>query len=274
VGTLRAAKGAGMELRGKRVLVTGASRGIGRSLATAFAAAGAGVALVARDGVAIKELADRLGGSAHPADLLDPEQLGHLIHRVEDEAGAVDVLVNNAGMAGEGTLWDSRDGEVDAQVRLNLVAPLELCRQAIPRMLRRGGGHLVNIASLAAIASVPGMTTYAATKAGVAHGTAALRDELKGLPIGVTTVMVGGVPTDLLASGEQYPPFHKAFERLRRVQLVPDTPADVLAAAVVQGVQRGRRTVYLPRRALPFVAAVEAPRRIVNLALTGVKRRV
>ncbi len=263
-----------MELRGKRVLVTGASRGIGRSLATAFAGAGAQVALVARDGTALKELADQLGGSAHPADLLDPDQLGNLIHRVEDDAGAIDIVVNNAGMAVEGTLWDSPDGAVEAQIRLNLLVPLELCRQAIPRMLRRGGGHLVNVASLAAIAAVPGMTAYAATKSGLAHGTSALRMELKGLPIGVTTVMVGGVPTDLLAAGEAYPPFANAFQRLRRIQLVPDTDSDVLAAAVVKGVQRGRRSVYLPRRALPFVAAVEAPRRIVDLALIGLKRRV
>lgn len=262
-----------MELQGKRVLVTGASRGIGRSLATAFAHAGATVALVARDGAALSEQAAKLGGSAHPADLLDPEQLGHLIHRVEDEAGAIDVVVNNAGMAVAGPLWEHGDRAVDAQVRLNLTVPLELCRQAIPRMLRRGGGHLVNVASLAALATVPGMTTYAATKAGLAHGSAALRDELRGLPIGVTTVLVGGVPTDLLAVGETYPPFRNAFARLRQIQLVPYTDADVLAAAVVQGVERGKRTVYLPRRALPFVAVVEAPRRVVQLALTGVKRR-
>lgn len=262
-----------MELRGKRVLVTGASRGIGRSLATAFAGAGANVALVARDGAALDVLAKELGGTAHPADLLDPVQLGNLVQRVEDQAGAVDVVVNNAGIAFDGPLWEHDDTAVDIQVRLNLTAPLELCRQAIPRMLRRGGGHLVNVASLAALASVPGMTTYAATKAGLAHGAAALRDELKGLPIGVTTVMVGGVPTDMLATGESYPPFHDAFQRLRRIQLVPDTDPDVLAAAVVRGVQRGTRTVYLPRRALPFVAAVEAPRRIVQLALTGVRRR-
>jgi short-subunit dehydrogenase len=262
-----------MQLQGKRVLITGATRGIGRSVATAFATAGAHVALVARDGAALGELAAALGGTSHPADLLDPGQLGHLIHRVEDEAGPVDVVVNNAGMAEEGPLWEHAGGAIEAQVRLNLIAPLELCRQAIPRMLRRGGGHLVNVASLAALASVPGMTTYAATKAGLAHGAAALRDELKGLPIGVTTVMVGGVPTDLLAAGETYAPFHRSFERLRRIQLVPDTDADVLAAAVVRGVERGTRTVYLPRRAFAFVAAVEAPRRIVQLALTGVKRR-
>lgn len=262
-----------MELRGKRVLVTGASRGIGRSLARAFAGAGAAVALVARDGAALEELASELGGTAHPADLLDPEQLGNLLHRVEEETGDVDVVVNNAGIAVDGPLWEHTDGDIATQVHLNLVAPLELCRQAIPRMLSRGGGHLVNIASLAAIASVPGMTTYAATKAGLAHGAAALRDELRGLPVGVTTVLVGGVPTELLALGEAYPPFHKSFERLRRIQLLPDTDPDVLAAAVVHGVERGRRTVYLPRRAMPFVAAVEAPRRIIQLALAGVQRR-
>ncbi len=195
------------------------------------------------------------------------------MHRVEDEAGAVDVLVNNAGLAYDGTLWESSPDQVEAQVRLNLTVPLELCRQAVPRMLRRGRGHLVNVASLAALASVPGMTAYAATKAGLAHGSAALRDELKGLPVGVTTVMVGGVPTDMLATGESYEPFHQAFERLRKIQLVPDTPADSLARAVVTGVERSTRTVYLPRRAAPFVGLVEAPRKIINAALAGVKRR-
>jgi short-subunit dehydrogenase len=151
--------------------------------------------------------------------------------------------------------------------------PLELCRQAVPRMLRRGGGHLVNVASLAAIASVPGMTTYAATKAGIAHGSAALRDELRGLPIGVTTVFVGGVPTELLAHGEEYRPFARSFARLRRIQLVPDTDPDDLAAAVVHGVERGRSSVYLPRRAAPFVGVVEAPRKIVRAALLGIPRR-
>jgi uncharacterized protein len=262
-----------MHLAGKRVLITGASRGIGRSLATAFAGAGATVALVARDGATLESLAAELGGTAHPADLLDPEQRNRLVHRVEDEAGPIDVLVNNAGLAHEGPLWESTAEQVDQQIQLNLTTPLELCRQAVPRMVRRGSGHLVNMASLAALASVPGMTVYAATKAGLAHGTAALRDELKGLPLDLTTVMVGGVPTDMLAHGESYEPFRRAFQRLRRIQLVPDTAADDLALAVVKGVERGTRTVYLPRRAAPFVALVEAPRKIVHLALAGVRRR-
>ncbi|MDP1820448.1 MAG: SDR family NAD(P)-dependent oxidoreductase [Acidimicrobiales bacterium] len=262
-----------MELQGKRVLVTGASRGIGRELATHFARAGAKVALVARDAASLEALAKDLGGTAHPTDLGQGAQLDRLLDRVEDEAGPVDVLVNNAASAAEGALWKQTGQELSSRVWLNLVVPLELCRQAVPRMLERGGGHLVNVASLAALASVPGMTAYAATKAGLAHGASALRDELKGLPIGVTTVLVGGVRTELLEAGESYEPFHRSFERLRKIQLVPDTPVEVLAAAVVLGVEQGKRTVWVPKRALPLVAAVEAPRKIVSLALTGIKRR-
>jgi short-subunit dehydrogenase len=262
-----------MELQGTRVLITGASRGIGREIARAMAAAGATVALVARDAAALGSLADEVGGTAHPCDLLDRTERARLVERVEAETGPVDVLVNNAGLHHGATFWGTSPEAIAAQVELNLLAPLDLCHQAIPRMLERGRGHLVNVSSLAAVASTPGMTAYAATKAGVAHGSAALRDELRGLPIGVTTVMVAGVPTDMLEAGEGYPPFARAFDRLRRIQLAPDTPADKLAAAVVRGVQRGTRTVYLPRRALPFVALAEAPRKIVGLALAGVPRR-
>lgn len=262
-----------MELQGKRVLITGASRGIGRSIAAAMAGAGAQVALVARDGVALEQLAGDLGGTAHPCDLLDRAERGGLIAAVERDAGPVDVVVNNAGLHHGATLWETPRAKVADQVELNLTAMLDLCHQAIPRMLERGGGHLVNIASLAALASTPGMTAYAATKAGVAHGTAALRDELKGLPVGVTTVMVAGVPTDMLQQGEDYAPFHLAFERLRHIQLTPDTAPDKLAAAIVDGVRKGKRTVYLPRRAAPFVGLVEAPRKLVKAALTGVPRR-
>jgi short-subunit dehydrogenase len=263
-----------MQVADKRVLITGASRGIGRALAVAFAAAGASVALVARSEEPLRKLAVELGGTAHPADLLDHGQLTTLLHRVEDEAGPVDVLVNNAGSGATGALWQQSAVEVEETVRLNLAVPIELCRQAIPRMLRRGRGHLVQVSSLASIASVPGMSTYAGTKAGLAHFASALRFELGGLPIPVTTVLVGGVPTDLLAEGEAYEPFHRGFRRLRRIQLVPDTAADVLAAAVVRGVERDKRVVWLPRRAAPFVGLVEAPRRIVEAALAGIPRRV
>ena len=137
-----------MELRGKRVLITGASRGIGESLAHAFAGAGAIVAVVARSQDAIQTLAAELGGTAHPAELSKPTQVATLIQRVEDEAGPVDVLVNNAGLDAVGGFADVQPDELRQVTEVNYLAPAELCRQAIPRMLRRGGGHIVNISSL------------------------------------------------------------------------------------------------------------------------------
>lgn len=86
-----------MQLQGKRVLITGASRGIGEAVAGRFVDAGATVALVARSKDALESLAGRLGGTAHAADLSDPAQVASLIERVEEEAGPVDILVNNAG---------------------------------------------------------------------------------------------------------------------------------------------------------------------------------
>src|SRR6476620_7421959 len=174
-----------MELRGKRVLITGASRGIGDALARRFAAVGAHVALVARSADAIEKLAADLGGTAHPADLADPAQVATLINKVEDEAGPVDVLVNNAGVAPtSGAIQNWPRDDLEQIYRVNLVSPAELCRQVIPRMLQRGGGHIVNVSSLAGTATFPGLTAYSSTKAGLTHFTCGLRADLKKLPIG------------------------------------------------------------------------------------------
>ena len=140
-----------MELRGRRVLITGASRGIGESLAHAFAGAGATVALVARSQDALEALAAELGGTAHAADLSDPTQVAALFPRVEDEAGPIDVLVNNAGIENPGGFIDAPEDEIRRVTQVNYLAPAELCRQAIPRMLRRGGGHIVNVSSMGGV---------------------------------------------------------------------------------------------------------------------------
>src|SRR5947207_3307297 len=160
-----------MELRGKRVVVTGASRGIGEMLTRRFAAAGAAVALVARSADTIAKLAADLGGTAHPADLGDSKQVATLINHIEDEAGPIDVLVNNAGIDIESAFWDQTADDLARIVQINLLAPMELCRQVIPRMLRRGRGHIVNVSSYAASGHYPGLVAYATTKAGLSHFT-------------------------------------------------------------------------------------------------------
>jgi uncharacterized protein len=263
-----------MELRGKRVLITGASRGIGESLAHTFAGAGATVALVARTKDAIRSLAAELGGTAHPADLSDPTQVATLVGQVEDESGPIDVLVNNAGVGVPAAFTDAPDDDLRQVTQVNYLAPAELCRQAIPRMLGRGRGHIVNISSLGGCAVMPGLVTYCASKAALSHFTAGLRADLRGLPIGTTLVELGPIPTELLAEVDGYEPTARSFGRFYQMRLMVDVPREKVAGEVVEAVQKGRRHVRLPKRAALFPMLCEAPRRAAEVMLTGVPHRV
>lgn len=263
-----------MELGGKRVLITGASRGIGEALARGFASKGAHVALVARSEGAIQALAGDVGGTAHAADLAEPAQVATLIARVEREAGPVDVLVNNAGVAPtSGALQDWTPEELEQTFRVNLVSAAELCRQVIPGMLHRGRGHIVNVSSLSGVAVFPGLAAYSSTKAGLTHLTAGLRADLKRTPIRTTVVELGPVPTEMLDSADEYAPVADSFERFYRLQLLVDVTREAVAADVVAAVEKGRRHVRHPKRAALFPALAEAPRRIGELLLAGVEPR-
>jgi short-subunit dehydrogenase len=217
-----------MEVAGKRVLITGASRGIGEALARSFSAAGARVALVARSEGPLKDLAAQLGGTAHPADLADTEQVATLLERVEADGGPVDILVNNAGVGVAGTFVGATADDVNFTYQVNLLSPVELCRQAIPRMLDRGGGHIVNVSSLAGVAAFPGLTTYASTKAGLSQFTSGLRADLRGKPIGTTLVELGPVPTDMLDQADDYQPTRDSFDRFYTLRLLADVPKEKL----------------------------------------------
>ncbi|MEQ8833988.1 MAG: SDR family NAD(P)-dependent oxidoreductase [Miltoncostaeaceae bacterium] len=263
-----------MRLDGTHVCVTGASRGLGEALARALHARGARLSLVARSEEPLRRLADEVGGWAVPADLTDTAVLGGLIARVEREAGApVDLLVNNAGIDATGGLADADPEELARMVHLNLLVPVELSRQVLPGMRRRGRGHILNMSSLAGTAALPGMATYAATKAALTHFSAGLRAETRGEPIGVTVVEVGLVPTDMRDSVVAYGPTARSFRRLYRLGTLCDTPVDRLVSACVSAVERDRRHVRLPRRAVLFPLLAEAPRRIVEWLTAGVDPR-
>jgi uncharacterized protein len=263
-----------MELCGKRVLITGASRGIGESLAHAFAEAGATVALVARTQDSIRALAAKLGGTAHPADLSDPTQIATLIRHVEDEAGPIDVLVNNAGVENPCGFTDAPDDDLRTVTEVNYLAPAALCRQVIPRMLRRGGGHIVNVSSMAGCSVLPGLVTYSASKAALSQFTAGLRADLRGFPIGTTLVELGPIPTDMLAQADDYAPTANSLRRFYRMRLAVDIPREKVADEVVEAVQKGRRHVRIPKRAALFPMLSEVPRRATEVLLTGVPHQV
>jgi short-subunit dehydrogenase len=265
-----------MELAGRHVLVTGASRGIGRGLAEGFAAAGARVALVARREAPLKELAARLGGTAHAADLTDPVATVTLARRVEDEAGPVDILVNNAGVSHIGYFLSQSGEQIEQIYQVNLLAPVRLCRELLPRMIERGSGHVVNVSSLAAVISTPGLVHYGSSKAGLSHYTAGLRQELRGLPIGVTLVELGSVPTELDDQTRDWEPMRAFLERQRRGKKPARddrVPLDTVVRAVVDAVRKNEPHVRLPRALAPLAMLSESPRRLSRWLFRSVDAR-
>ena len=262
-----------MDLQGASVLVTGASRGIGRELATSFAAAGATPVLVARDEQALAEVAGLTGGVALRADLDDPRHVEGLWARAEAAVGPVAVLVNNAGVVEPGNFADADAATLEQTMRVNVLSPMCLCRDAIRSMQARGRGHLVNVSSLAGVATTPGLAAYSASKAALNHFTRVLAVELSGQPIGTTLVELGTVPTDMLRHAERHLPTERSFRRMHRLGLLVDVPASTVAAAVVQAVRADRPHVRLPRRAAGFAMLAEAPRTASRAVLVRVPRR-
>ncbi len=263
-----------MQLDGKHVLITGASRGVGAALADAFAATGARLTLVARSADQLQEVAARTGGDVLVADLADPAQVDGLIGRVEAASGPVDVLVNNAGIDLTGAFTEMPASDIQRMVQLNAITVADLTRQVLPGMIERGGGHVVQVSSLAGTGTFPGISVYGGTKAFVTHMTAGVRLEMKGLPIGLTVVETGLItPTDMADSVLSYPPTEASFRRFYRLLLLADADVVKVAQKTVRAVETGRRSVRMPARAFLFPMLTNAPRRLVEMFLVGVPRR-
>ena len=262
-----------MQIEGTTWVVTGGSAGIGEAIAVEAASRGARVIGVARRADLLGEVMGRIGGIAVQADLADRSQVEGLVDRIEAEHGPIDVWVNNAGVEMVGALADARSSDVYAIHELNLMTPIELCRQVIPRMERRKHGHVVNVSSMASSAAFSGMSLYSSTKSGLSSFHRVLRSEMKGSPVASTIVELGPIPTDMLDRAYGHPPTERGFRRLRRLQLVPEIDRAVVATCVVDAVQKGRSTVRLPRRAMLFPIATSTPQRVVDLLLVG-RRRV
>ncbi len=260
-----------MELAGKRVLLTGASRGIGRALATRLRTEGAELALVARSPGPLEALAAELGAAAFPTDLASPDEVRGLIGRVEEKAGPLDVLINNAGVSIVGYALDQDEADIEALFRTNLLAPIQLCQEAIPRMLERGGGHVVNVGSIAGVMPPPGLVHYAASKAGLAQYTAGLRLELRGLPVGLTLVQIGSTSTEMDDKTQAYGP----YARLRGKRSVQEVriPLERVVGDIVAAIRQGRRNVVLPANLRPLTGLVELPRRAMELVFRRIDTR-
>ena len=236
-----------MKLAGSSVLLTGATGGIGRSIARALDGRGAHMLLTARRADRLNELRAELGGRPEclPADLTDAAAPSALVER----AGAVDVLVANAALPASGRVDDFSPAEIDRALDVNLRAPMQLVRALIPGMRERGRGHLVFVSSLSGKVSSARSAVYSATKFGLRGFASGLREDLHGTGVGVTVVFPSFVSEAGMwaETGVKLPP----WVALR-------TPGDV-ARAVVRGVERERPEIDvapLPLRAAALAAAV------------------
>jgi len=242
-------KRAGVELRERVVVVTGASSGIGRATALAFARAGATVVSVARREALLREVAEACRAFAAKSDSLAGD-LGEraFAERVVDETvarhGRLDVLVNNAGMPLRKVVYRISVEEAEQALRTNFLACLWTTWAAIPVMLRQGGGAIVNVSSFASKVVPTHETIYVATKGALNAFSEGLWNDLHGSGIHVALVHPGPIDTEIWAKGE-----HRSGYRGRRY------PPEQVADAILDAVRRRRHEVTVPRRSPPLVAA-------------------
>jgi short-subunit dehydrogenase len=187
-----------MHLAGRVVLLTGGSHGIGPVIAERLAQEGAHLAIVARSPEALRAVAASLRALGVraldiPADISRPDERDRLSTEVRSEFGRIDVLVNNAGVEHVGDFSTTPWCALREAIELNLSAPVHLAHTFLPSMLERREGHIINIASMSAKAGAPYDAIYSGTKGGLARWSEALRREIAGSGVGVSTIYPGYV---------------------------------------------------------------------------------
>jgi uncharacterized protein len=197
-----------ISFRDRTVLVTGASSGIGRETALAFAAAGSNVILVARGAKALAEVATsvrKLGAKAMaiPTDVTKGPGVAACFAKAARRFGAIDIVVNNAGVMIPSKVEDIREADLRTMLDVNLFGALHVMQQAVKVMRRQGHGHIVNVASLAGRRGFSPLGGYSATKFALVGMTEALRLELGGEDIHVSLVMPAVVDTPLATSAQR-----------------------------------------------------------------------
>jgi uncharacterized protein len=212
-----------------RVLLTGATGGIGSAIARVLAARGASLILSGRRMEVLEPLAAELGAQAIACDLAVPEQ----IDRLAEQAGAVDVLVANAALPGTGHVLELSQDEIDRILAVDLSAPIRLTKLLTPGMVDRGRGHLTFISSLNGKAATPLTAMYCAAKFGLRGFALALRDDLRAAGVGVSVVYPGFISdAGMFADSDvKLPPF-----------VGTRTPEQV-AAGVIRAIEKNRAEV-------------------------------
>jgi NADP-dependent 3-hydroxy acid dehydrogenase YdfG len=227
-------------LDGKVAIVTGAGRGIGASIARTFADAGANVVLAARTKEQLDEVAVDVRGFGRealviPADVNENDVLEDIVARTVAELGRIDILVNNAGVMLLGNIEGADTGEWREMLDINVLAVMLACHEVLPIMKAQGGGHIVNISSVAGRQVKAGYSGYNASKWAVGAFSEALRQEVTRQHIRVTVIEPGVVATELRQHITD-PEVRKAQQEAERS--ITALQGEDIAAAIVFAVTR------------------------------------
>ncbi len=218
-----------MKLAGQRVLLTGATGGIGSAVARRLSAEGADLVLSGRRVDVLAALAEETGAAVIAADLSDPAETERLVAA----AGEIDILIANAGLPATGRLSMYRTDQIDRALAVNLRAPIALAHALTPPMAARGRGHVVFMSSLAGKSATPRSSIYNATKFGLRGFSLALRAELRPRGVGVSTIFPGFIRDAGMFADT-------------KIKLPPGvgtrTPEEV-AAAVVRAIRRNKAEI-------------------------------
>jgi short-subunit dehydrogenase len=239
-----------VELNGSRVLLTGATGGLGHAIARCLHARGAHLILTGRRAEVLDELRTELGDRVEtkPLDLSD----AGAVHRFAAEAGQIDVLVANAGLPGTGQLADYSREQIDRVIDVNLRSPVHLTHALVPGMLERGRGHVVYISSISGKVATAHSSLYNATKFGLRGFSFAIHEDLRGTGVGATTVFPGVVAdAGMWADGG-----------LDLPKGVKASKPEAVAEAVITGIEKDKPEINVanPIERLGGVLAGPAPR--------------
>ncbi|WP_280853832.1 MULTISPECIES: SDR family oxidoreductase [unclassified Streptomyces] len=254
------------------VLITGASRGIGRAVALAFAREGALLVLAARSAEELARVQDEvraLGSEALsvPTDVTSPEAVTALVDAAVARFGRIDVLVNNAGIGKVGLVESAAfEDNVRQTMRASLFGMINVTQAVLPVLRRQGSGAIVNMSSVMGRKAFARFGSYAIVMHGVSAFSDSLRQEVAGGGIGVSVICPALTATDLLREAkeaEMPPPFR---------HMTP-LSADEVARAVVAAVRQGKRRVVLPRMANMLLLGEALSPRIGDLIATALTKR-
>ena len=251
------------EAAGKRVLITGASSGLGAALASGLAAREAVVGLIARRRDRLAEvLADCRRSSPDSAmwvaDLGDSSSVGELALRAWDGLGGIDVLINNAAIPKRWVVTELRPDEVEHVMRVNFFAPMRMTLALLPRMLARGSGLVVNVSSVGGRLPIIHETAYCASKSALCGWSEAMAVDLYGTGVSVKLIEPGPVDTEIWDQPGSEEPIYQG----------PKVPAAEVAEGIIEAIGSDRFEHYVP----DMKAVVDAKNANLDAFIAGVAR--